>query len=199
MRLLSKRIRGHEGQALIEFALVAPILLILIFAIFDVAKALNYLNDETNLANSSARLATVAASWASSTDLPSCNGSSTSNLYEYVVCEAGQDSGSFASNLGVCVVDENGATTDPSTFNAGDPIKVILVYPYNFLSEVSRVVGHPSVTLTSSATMVAESAISSTNTATGWGWVTGADTDASNPFDESGNPLDGKCGTSGYE
>src|SRR5207247_6753449 len=54
------RLRTDEsGQALVEFALVIPLLLLVLFAVLDFAKAFNYWIDETHLANEAARWAVV--------------------------------------------------------------------------------------------------------------------------------------------
>src|SRR5438093_5271829 len=49
----------ERGVALVEFALVLPLVLLLLFGMIDVGKALNYWNDETHLANEAARYAVV--------------------------------------------------------------------------------------------------------------------------------------------
>src|SRR5881398_3714466 len=48
-----------SGVALIEFVLVLPLVLLLLFAMIDFGKAFNYWNDETHLANEAARYAVV--------------------------------------------------------------------------------------------------------------------------------------------
>jgi hypothetical protein len=48
-----------RGQALVEFALVLPVLILLVFGITQFALALNSANDETHLANEVARFAAV--------------------------------------------------------------------------------------------------------------------------------------------
>src|SRR6476646_10526153 len=50
---------NESGVALVEFALVLPLVLILLLGIIDVGKAVNYWNDETHLANEAARSAAV--------------------------------------------------------------------------------------------------------------------------------------------
>ena len=51
---------GEErGVALVEFALVAPILLVILLAVLDFGKAFNYWIDETQLASAGARWAVV--------------------------------------------------------------------------------------------------------------------------------------------
>jgi hypothetical protein len=50
---------GERGVALIEFVLVLPLVLLLLFAMIDFGKAFNYWQDETHLANEAARYAVV--------------------------------------------------------------------------------------------------------------------------------------------
>ena len=49
----------ERGVALVEFALVLPLVLLLLFGMIDFGKAFNYWNDETHLANEGARYAVV--------------------------------------------------------------------------------------------------------------------------------------------
>jgi len=184
VRMRLSRIRGQDGQALIEFALVAPLLLLILFAIFDVARALNYLNEETNLANVAARYASVVSDPtcpAGCTNADGCTQNTpATNLDGYIVCTAAGDSASMGG-VGVCVNDE----TTSGAYATGDALKVTVVYPYNFLAFISHVVGRTSITLTSSATMMLESSAGGT-TAT---WLTNVNSQANNP---SAN------GTAGY-
>ncbi len=50
---------SERGQAAIEFALVVPVICLLVLALMDFGKALNYWLDTTHLANEGARLAAV--------------------------------------------------------------------------------------------------------------------------------------------
>jgi hypothetical protein len=52
-------LRRDSGAALVEFALVLPILLLLVFGALDLGKAYNYWIDETQLAHEGARYAAV--------------------------------------------------------------------------------------------------------------------------------------------
>lgn len=59
-RLVSRRrARTSRGQALVEFALVAPILLFLLFAIVDFARAWNTYQVLTDAAREGARMAVI--------------------------------------------------------------------------------------------------------------------------------------------
>lgn len=60
-RRLSELRRDERGQALVEFALVALPLFLIIFGIIDFARALNYYNDLTQVAGQGARAAAVNA------------------------------------------------------------------------------------------------------------------------------------------
>src|SRR6266576_5840996 len=62
----------ERGQALIEFALILPLVLLLLFGMIDFGKAFNYWNDETHLANEAARQAVVNR-------CPSCTSGQTIN------------------------------------------------------------------------------------------------------------------------
>src|ERR671924_1310118 len=53
------RARSEEGVALVEFALILPILVLLLFGMLDFGKAYNYWIDETHLAAVGARYAAV--------------------------------------------------------------------------------------------------------------------------------------------
>ncbi len=59
MRRLSRRLREEKGVALVEFALVAPILLAVIFGIFYFGLFMNYSIDLTHMASEAARYAAV--------------------------------------------------------------------------------------------------------------------------------------------
>jgi Flp pilus assembly protein TadG len=50
----------ERGTALVEFALIAPILFLFLFGIIEFGRALNYYNDLTQLAGQGARAAIVS-------------------------------------------------------------------------------------------------------------------------------------------
>ena len=57
--LVSALRRSERGTALVEFALIAPLLFLLIFGIVDFGRALDYYNQVTQLAGQGARAAAV--------------------------------------------------------------------------------------------------------------------------------------------
>jgi Flp pilus assembly protein TadG len=162
---------GQDGQALIEFALVAPFLVALVFAIFDLGQALNYQNDETNLANVASRYAAVIGY---ATSNPTCNSTQQTDAYLFIKCEAQTDSSAFANSLGVCVTDETSAN-----WQMNDAVKITIYYPYKYLG----IVGNETITLKSSATMMLETTASSGSAELAW--LNNTNTDSSNPVHTS--------------
>jgi Flp pilus assembly protein TadG len=169
---------------MVEFALVAPILLLILFAIIDFSRAMNYLNDETNLANVGARYATVIGDQTSNPTCANCPspptgctpGNASLTMYAYLQCQAQIDSSVLANGMTVCITD---STTNDS-YAAGDALQVSIAYPYKFIPIVSSA----TKTLTSSATMMLEAAASSST------WITNSNT-ASN----TANPTGTQCST----
>jgi Flp pilus assembly protein TadG len=98
-----RRAADEQGQALVEFALLLPILLLLMFGIVQFGLALNSANDETHLANEVARYATV-------NENPSAG-----TLQAWGKSQA--DSGALTGQT-VCISFPKGTT------NVGDPVEV---------------------------------------------------------------------------
>jgi Flp pilus assembly protein TadG len=117
--------RSETGAALIEFTLVLPLLVLLLFAMLEFGKAFNYWIDETHLANEGARWAVV--------DKNPGAGSGTS-LQEYIKEQATTSelrnggTPSVSSPAQVCI------TFPAGTSNAGDPVHVEVTATYNWLS-----------------------------------------------------------------
>jgi hypothetical protein len=107
--------------AIVEFALVLPILMLLIVAIFDFGRALNYWADTTHLASEGARMAAVdrvPPGW-------------TGSLQEYIADQADSDelkgetaSQSITDPLSVCITSEGD--------EVGDPVKVEVTFTYHW-------------------------------------------------------------------
>src|SRR4051812_37982861 len=91
-----RRLRDDRGTALVEFALVLPILLTLVLGILDFGKALNYWIDETHLANEAARWAVVNAN----------PGSPSQSLQAYVRGQA--DTAELRAGAQVCILNPDG-------------------------------------------------------------------------------------------
>jgi Flp pilus assembly protein TadG len=141
----------EKGVAVVEFALVIPVLLVLLLGMLDFGKALNYWIDETNLAASGARLA-VVNNWP---------GKGTTPLSQYVQQLADtnelKDGGttSVPSSARVCITFPPVGHTAPQ---AGDPVRVTVSVSYHWLPFLAEKMSLAASTITGEATMRLEAA-----------------------------------------
>jgi len=132
---------GEAGVSLVEFALVLPLLLVLLLGMLDFGKAFNYWIDSTHLANEGARWAVVNKNPGSGT------------LQEYIQQQADtpelQSGGtsSVPGPLQVCISFPNG------TANVGDPVHVTASVTYNWLPFLGSRLGITQSAITGSSTM----------------------------------------------
>lgn len=119
---------------MVEFALVAPLLMLLLFGMLDLGKAFAYWIDEAHLANTGARMA-VVNNWPT-------KGSQT--LQEYLVSEA--DTGELQENAIACVDFEGDQAI-------GEPVRITVKMPYQWLPIITNMVGIGPKTITASSTM----------------------------------------------
>jgi len=141
-----------KGVALVEFALVAPILLVILLGILDFGKAFNYWIDQTQLASAGARWAVVNAAPGVCSD-----GTSALTLQQYIQCQADtrelRNGGttSLPAKAKVCI------TFPPVTGHAspliGDPVRVTVTSGYRWLPLIGKKLSVPTTTLTGEATM----------------------------------------------
>lgn len=169
MRKRISNLRGEDGQALVELALVVPLLLFILFAIIDFGLALNQYNDATNLANVGARATAVAANSTPSCVYTSSSGVATTytTLAGYLDCEGAIQGTLNQTTVTVC------DSTGTSTLNTGDSVAIKVNSSFNWLKiltggigSIGGVVG-PSSTIGSSATMRMEGTVT-VNTTSGW-------------------------------
>jgi Flp pilus assembly protein TadG len=129
------------GAALVEFALVLPLLLVLLLGMLDFGKAFNYWIDQTHLANEGAR-------WAAVNKNP---GGGT--LQQYVRSQANtpelRDGGtaSVPGPIQICIAFPNG------TSQVGDPVRVTASTTYNWLPFLGSRLGIAQTAISASATM----------------------------------------------
>src|SRR3954470_13820041 len=113
--------RQEDGVALVEFALVAPLLLVILFGMLDFGRIFNYWIDATHLANEGAR-------WAVVNKNPATSG--TLQAYIQQQADSGElkngGSASVPSPLQVCITFPNGAAV-------GNPVTVTATVSYNWL------------------------------------------------------------------
>jgi Flp pilus assembly protein TadG len=126
--------------ALVEFALVAPILFLLLFGMLDFGRAFNYWIDSTHLANEGARWAVVNHNPGSGT------------LQDYIQQQADtgelRDGGSASvpDPMEVCINFPNGATV-------GQPVVVTASVTYHWLPFLSDRIDVLATSVTGSSTM----------------------------------------------
>lgn len=136
--------KGDRGTALVEFALVAPVFMLLLVAMIDIGKGFNYWIDQTHLANMGARWAVVGQNPGSG------------SLQEYVASLADTPelksggSSSLPAGVSVCVLYPGKSF---ATAVVGDPVEVDVVSTYHWVPLVGGAVGGPSLKLKSTATM----------------------------------------------
>jgi Flp pilus assembly protein TadG len=157
------RIRREDGQALVELAFVLPLVLLLLFGIIDFGLALNTENSDTNLANITARTASLLGT----TTYAVCGTQTETTINLYVDCEAAA-SGISTTNLSVCA----GATpTTGVTLAVGTPLSVEVRSVFGWLKILSGEVGSSlTTTIGGGATMRIEQV--GTTTIGGTGTVT---------------------------
>ena len=117
----------------VEFALILPLLVLLIVMVIDFGRAYNYWIDTTHLASEGARLAAVGKA-------PG-GGEDGEDLANYIKQQANtaelKDGGSDSvpGALLVCVTypDPDGGSTDNPTPGTGDPVKVTVSSNYNWI------------------------------------------------------------------
>jgi hypothetical protein len=143
------RFRDERGTALVELALVMPLLLALILGMLDFGKAFHEWIDQTHVANEGARLAAVnycpdtTASDGCGWDTTACPVSGTSCIAWFVANQLdtkelrppGRAVSGYAPQQNpaqACVRYPNGATTQ-----VGDPVEVIVKVRYQWLKYVT--------------------------------------------------------------
>ncbi len=193
MRKSTETLRREDGQALVELALVVPLLLFIIFAIIDFGLALNQYNNTTNLANLGARATAVLSSGGSATNTTpgTCTythaGTPTTytTLVGYIDCEGATEGSLSQATVTVC------DATSTSAFTTGDSLSVKVSSTFSWMGILQGGIGRiggivgPTSTIASTATMRMEGAVGTTSTAT---WL-GADASHDMPNSASTVPA----------
>jgi Flp pilus assembly protein TadG len=160
----------ERGVALVEFALVLPLLLVLLLGMIDVGKAVNYWNDETHLANEAARYAAVYKNPGPQSTL---NQSILNQADSNELKNGNTTSIPFNDRIKICIWFPTG------NFTAGQPVQVVVTAKYHWLGYLVGKGLLPSSTLRATSTMRLEQ---SYTTGAGALYTTGA----SNATDGSG-------------
>jgi len=116
-RIDVQSVKSEQGQTLVEFALVLPLLLILVIGIFDFGSAFNSKNDLNFIANTAARYAEV-------NQCAGCPDKGTNTIASYVKNTA--DTNQLGKNLTIsfCLPSgSNGAVGEALQVSASAPFK----------------------------------------------------------------------------
>jgi Flp pilus assembly protein TadG len=124
---------GERGVALIEFALVLPMILLLLLGMIDVGKAVNYWNDETHLANEAARYAAVNKSPVTGTTI----NQAVRDEADSAELRNGGTGSISTPGVRICIwfPQNTNLADDPVRDHAiGDPVQVTVHAQYNWLA-----------------------------------------------------------------
>src|SRR5436309_6555585 len=133
------RFTSNRGTALVELAIVLPLVMVLLLGMLDFGKAFNSWIDETHLANVGARLAAVNYSVAgcSNANPDICLAQYVQQSADTVELKSGRsgDSYSHAQNAAqVCISYPDNPANNPATHGLiGDPVLVIVSVDYKWL------------------------------------------------------------------
>lgn len=134
-------LRSERGTAVVEFALVAPLLFFLVFGIIEFGRALNYYNDLTQLAGQGARAAIVSRN-PDGTAVGTANADCAANN-QTIQCQIAKTyptDNELKDGIMVCLgtLASNGTTINtPTTPPAiGDPITVRAKFKFHFLTSL---------------------------------------------------------------
>lgn len=138
--------RHDGGAAVVEFAVLVPVLLLIVFGILDFGRAMNYKNELTQLANQAARYAAVNRDPSDgSTPFPSC-----ASIKGYLSDPAHVDTPEIANMI------KNGTVAITKGSKVGDPVTVKVTTTFNFLPFIGGAtfgIGQASSSLAGQATM----------------------------------------------
>jgi hypothetical protein len=155
-RCFLRRFRSEErGTAMVEFALIALPLFLLVGGIIDFARAMNYYNDLTQLAGQGVRAAIVASN-------PDGTGPSTATSVQCQLVNNYTSSpelrGSTSSDgIQVRIIDPNNPTASTANPIAGQPLQVQTSLDFKFLVPLVKIaVPGPFLHLNTSSTMRVE-------------------------------------------
>lgn len=145
-REIAASARDERGAALVEFTLVLPVLLVVLFGIIDFGKAFNYWIDSTHLANTGARFAVVNRNPASSGSLQSY----IKSLADTAELKNG-GTPSVPSGVKVCIAFPSGGAV-------GQPVEVTATSTYKWIPFLGSKLKVASLQIKGSATMRLEAA-----------------------------------------
>jgi len=163
VRILDRRgrLRSNRGTALVELALVLPLVMVLLLGMLDFGKAFNEWIDETHLANVGARLAAVnyQVSGCTNPNTNICLAQYIQGNADTAELKSGRTSDSYApaqNAAQVCISYPSNTANSPATQGLiGDPVQVTVAVDYKWFNYVKARLNLPLGTtrITGKATM----------------------------------------------
>lgn len=131
---------SERGAVLVEFALVLPLLLLLLLGTVEFGRAFNYWIDENHLAN-------VAARWAAVDKNPGSGGNLQKSILEEADTAQLKEGDGTSGPAQVCI-------EFLGNQEVGEPVKATVSYDFHWMPYISEALGGiTSTTITGSATM----------------------------------------------
>ena len=128
-----RQLRGEHGVAMVEFALILPLLMLIIVGIFEFGRVFNYWISANHLANEGARWAVVDS-----------NPGAPVKLQQFLANSASTED--MKNGLSVCI-DYLGKAEN--NLAVGDPVRLRVKKSFTFLP----ILNQPSITFRGEATM----------------------------------------------
>lgn len=130
-----KRLKEEQGQALVEFALILPVLLVILIGFFDFGSAWNNKNDLNFLANQAARYAEV-------NQCKPCSSGQSIAAYVRSTADTNHLKDPTVTRISFCLPAPSGGGTNDGS--AGNPLRVTVSANYNSIGFLQRA-GLPSL------------------------------------------------------
>jgi hypothetical protein len=134
------RVRDEQGQALVEFALILPVLMLGVIGIISFGRALNYNEQATHLASEAARYAAV-------NQVPAAASGQT--LGQWLRSQS--DSPEFKNGTGSVGGSPQVCISYPSGTTVGSPVQISISFKFSWLPVLH--LGITSSTINQTATM----------------------------------------------
>lgn len=161
------RVRRSGGQSLVEFALLVPIIFVLLLGLIDGARAILLYNTVSNAAREGARFGVIlsAPAWGDTTFSRACNSAGTYDTAQITSCMASANEDTIVHHVMSRSAALNPVNTevrvvleDPLRSIQGWPAFVRVIVTYRFVPVVLDALGlsGPEITLVGASEMIIE-------------------------------------------
>ncbi len=140
---MKRTLGSQRAQSLVEFSLVLPLLMILVFGIIDFGMGFHSWMTMSNAAREGAR---IAATHAASSGSVHCSPLPASGTIERRICDT-------AANLNPSKITMTVTNADPGGIKSGQAVTVLVVYTYDMITPFAAYVHVSPLTMTTSVQM----------------------------------------------